>query len=383
MTALEEALSRALAARASAPAPPVGDLAGRAIAAARAQRRLRFTSAAAVVICAVIAASVLTIRQPMRVPGAAAGGANLASPGEYVAAVTTAEAPDVPVDYVHDQWLYLRNGRSLRLEATDVTRVQRVPEGFLVVEHQSYEKQRAWYVQERTGSQVVLLDGVRSVAVAQDGSGRLAWLDGMAMRYQESAFSQVYPLPLVRMDTDRLAFGGPVSFVGPAVVLANGGSGLPTKHDLWFPERGDYVPTWADFFAIYGARSRDTELVAARYTASKRVCLALVPAETLKLDESQCRYLDRRPTGGWVSPTGRWLVVADDRHAQVFDLSDDWRTGMAVSWAGVDWVGGDAAWLDQDTLALHTSSGVVVLSPLSSSKAVEYKLPLQSVIVGQ
>jgi hypothetical protein len=382
LTALEEALSRALADRASAPAPPVGDLAGRAIAAARAHRRLRLTGAAAVVICAIVAASVLTIRQPIRAPGVA-GGSNLATPGEYVAAVASAQVPDVPVDYVHDQQLYLRNGRSLRLLATDVTRVQRVPEGFLVVEHRAYEKQRAWYVQERTGDQRIVLDGVRSVAVAQDGSGRLAWLDGTSMRYQETVFGQSTEKPTVREDTDRPLDGGPVAFAGPAVVLSDGGSGTPSKSDLWFPNLGDYVPTWADFFAIYGARSRATELVAARYTASRRVCLALVPAATLKLDESNCRYLDRRPAGGWVSPTGRWLVVADDRHAQMFDLSDDWRTGMAVSWAGVDWVGSDAAWLDQDTLAVHTSSGLVVLSPLANSKAVEYKLPVQSVIVGQ
>jgi hypothetical protein len=387
LTALEEALTRALAARADQRAPEIGDLAGRAIAAARAQRRLRLTSAAAIVICAVIAASVLTLRDPIEVSTWPSAGHDLAAPGEHVAAVSSPEPPeipDLPVDYVHESQLFLRNGKSLRLTATDVTRVQRVPDGFVVIEHQPYEKQRAWYVQERTGYQVVLLDGVRSVAVASDGSGRLAWLDGTTMRYQDSLFAgQVDPIPALRMQTERPAFGGPVAFLGDAVVLADVMSGLPTKHDLWFPDRGDYQPTWTEYFAVYGARSRGRQLVAARYTAKQRVCLELVPAETLKSSDADCRYLERRPTNGWVSPSGRWLVVADDRQAQVIDLSNGWRTGMVVPWSGISWIGGDATWLNQDTVAVHTSSGLMVLSPLAGSKAVEYKLPVPAVIVCQ
>jgi hypothetical protein len=359
------------------------DLAGRAIAAARVQRRWRMTGAAAVVLFAVIAASVLTIRTPVTPSGTTAGGELLLGPAEYVAAVSSAEALEVPVDYVFGSTLYLRDGRSLGLRATDVTRVQRVPEGFVVIEHKAVERQRAWYVQERTGDQTILLDGVRWVAVAGDGTGQMAWLDGGSMRYQESIYDLGKAMPQVKVQTDRPAFGGPVAFAGEAVVLADAGTGQPAMHDLWFPDRGDYEPTWARYFAVYGARSRGTELVTARYTAGQRVCLAVVPVETLKSDPDECRYLDRRPDRGWVSPTGRWLVVAGDRDAQVIDLSDDWRTGMAVSWAGVSWIGGEAVWLDQDTVAVQTSSGLVVLSPLANSKAVEYKLPVQAVIVGQ
>jgi hypothetical protein len=86
-----------------------------------------------------------------------------------------------------------------------------------------------------------------------------------------------------------------------------------------------------------------------------------------------------------VSPSGRWLVVADERQAQMIDLSDGWRTGMVVPLGGarVGGPGAAATWLDQDTLAVHTTSGLMVLSPLASSKAVEYKLPVQAVIVNQ
>ena len=387
MTALEDALSRALAARANAPAPEVGDLAGRAIVAARAQRRLRYTGAAAVVICAVLAASVLTIRHPIEPLRNSPAGYDLAAPGQHVAAVSSPEPPvfsGFPVDYVHDGQLILRSGRSLRLTATDVTKVQRVPDGFLVIEHEPYEKQRAWYVQERTGYQVVVLDGVRSLAVASDGSGRLAWIEGGLMRYQYTVFAgQAKPFATVRLQTEQPDFGGPVAFLGDAVVLADAASGRPSRHDLWFPDLGDYQPTWANFFAIYGARGRGKELVTARYTAKKQVCLALVPVKTFGADDTDCRYVERPPSNGWVSPSGRWLVVADQRQAQMIDLSNGWRTGMVVPWSGVTWVAGDATWLDQDTVAVHTSAGLMVLSPLASSKAVEYKLPVQAVIVCQ
>jgi hypothetical protein len=386
LTALEDALSRALAARANSPAPEMGDLAGRAISAARAQRRLRYTGAAAVVICAVLAASVLTIRYPIRPARDSGPGYNLVGPGQFVAAVSSPEPPVLsgfPVDYVHDGQLILRNGRSLRLTATDVTRVQRVPDGFLVIEHEPYEKQRAWYVQERTGYQVVVLDGVRSVAVAGDGSGRLAWLDGGTMRYQDTVFAgQAKPFAAVRLQTAKPAFGGPVAFLGDAVVLADAVSGLPARHDLWFPDLGDYQPTWANYFAIYGARGRG-ELVTARYTAKRQVCLALVSLKAFASDDADCRYVERPPSNGWVSPSGRWLVVADERQAQMIDLSNAWRTGMVVPWHGVKWVAPGATWLDQDTVAVHTSAGLMVLSPLASSKAVEYKLPVRAVIVCQ
>ena len=108
-----------------------------------------------------VAASVLTIRDPIG-PLRPADGYDLVTPGQYVAAVSSPEPPaisDLPVDYVSDSELVLRNGKSLRLLATQITKVQRVPEGFVVVERQAYEKQRAWYVQERTGDQTVLLDG--------------------------------------------------------------------------------------------------------------------------------------------------------------------------------------------------------------------------------
>jgi hypothetical protein len=387
LTALEDALSRALAARANAPAPEVGDLAGRAIAAARAQRRLRYTGAAAVVICAVLAASVLTIRHPIQPLHDSTLGYDPAAPGQHVAAVSSPEPPvfsGFPVDYVHDGQLIMRSGRSLRLTATDVTKVQRVPDGFLVIEHEPYEKQRAWYVQERTGYQVVVLDGVRSLAVASDGSGRLAWLEGGLMRYQYTVFAgQAKPFATVRLQTERPEFGGPVAFLGDAVVLADAVSGVPSRHDLWFPDLGDYQPTWANLFAIYGARGRGNELVTARYTTKRQVCLALVSVKTFGAEDPDCRYVERPPSSGWVSPSGRWLVVADERQAQMIDLSNGWRTGMVVPWSGVTWIAADATWLDQDTVAVHTSTGLMVLSPLASSKAIEYKLPVQAVIVCQ
>ncbi|GAA0911318.1 hypothetical protein GCM10009557_85620 [Virgisporangium ochraceum] len=333
-------------------------------------------------VCAVVTASLVVVVGGNG-PAQYGSGTNLAAPRDYVA-VSSPMPPsnsDVPVDYVQSGWLYLRSGRSVRLPAGTITQVQRAGDGFVVVEQSGADQERAWYVNERTGAPVVVLDRVRSVAVSADGSGRVAWLDGSRMFYQETV------VPIGRASTkaqavatDGPASGGPVGFVGDAVLLADLGPSGPQRHDLWFPDRGDYVPTWAAFVAVYGVRA-SAELVVARQDR-KSVCLASVRMTNLTLDDSDCHRVDWLPIRGWVSPSGRWLVVADRKQAQMFDLFADWRTGAQVAWS-VDRVGPEAAWLDRDTVALHTSTGVVVLSPFANEKAVEYKVPGLSLIVSQ
>lgn len=383
MTALEDALKAALREHANRQAPEIGDLAARVIAAGRAQRRRRMGGglAAAVIVCAVITASLVIV------VGAHApvdDGAVFAAPGSYVAVSSPMPqvGADLPVDYVQAGSLYLRGGRVVKLPATDVTQVQRAGDGFVVVARiHGDQQQRAWYVNERTGAPAILLDRVRSVVVAADGTGRMAWVDGSKMYYQDTVATVSRTVVQSRpVETDRPGSGNPVGFVGDAVLLADPGPAEPERHDLWFPARGDYEPTWASFLAVYGVRA-STELVVARKT-KKNVCLGFARMSTLKLAESGCHYVDRAPTRGWVSPSGRWLVVADEQQAQMFDLSTNWRTGAQVAWS-VDRVGPDAAWLDRDTVALHTSTGVVVLSPFADEKAVEYKVPGLSLLVGQ
>jgi hypothetical protein len=385
VTALEDALAAAFRERVDRPGPDVGALAEIAIARGRAYRVRRAGGlAAAVVLCAVVTAAFVVVVGGAPGPLDDSTGTHLAAQGEYVAVSSPMppSSPDLPVDYVQEEWLYLRSGRTVRLPSGNVTQVQRAGDGFVVVEQgQGDGDQRAWYVNERSGVPVMVLDNVRSVAVSTDGEGRMAWLAGSKMYYQETA------VPLARVtakvqpvETDRPEAGRPVGFVGDAVLLADPGPTNPQRHDLWFPDRGDYVPTWATFFAVYGGRA-SSELVVAKFV-EKRVCLGLVRMSTLKLDTDDCHYIDHAPTRGWVSPSGRWLVVADEQQAQMFDLLTGWRTGAQVKWS-VNRVGADAAWLDRDTVALHTSTGVVVLSPFAHEKAVEYKLPGLSLIVSQ
>jgi hypothetical protein len=385
VTALEDALSAAFRERVDRPGPDVGALAERAIAWGRAYRVRRMGGlAAAVVLCAVVTAAFVMVVGGAPGPLDHSTGTDLAAPGEYVA-VSSPMPPsssDLPVDYVQEQWLYLRGGRSVRLPSGNVTQVQRAGDGFVVVEQsQGDDDQRAWYVNERSGVPVMVLDNVRSVAVSTDGEGRMAWLAGSKMFYQETAVPAArFESTVQPVETDRPVDGRPVGFVGDAVLLADPGPAGPERHDLWFPDRGDYVPTWATFFAVYGGRA-SSELVVAKHVEN-RVCLALARMDTLKLDTEACHYVDRAPTRGWVSPSGRWLVVADEHQAQMFDLLAGWRSGAQVRWS-VDRVGSDAAWLDRDTVALHTSSGVVVLSPFAHERAVEYKVPGLSLIVSQ
>jgi hypothetical protein len=397
VTALEDALAATFTERANRSVVNGHDLAARAMAAGQAQRRRRMTGLATItVFCLVVTASLVVV---VGTGGALHGGpgADLQAAGTNVA-LSSPMPPsnlDLPVDYVRSEWLYLRSGRSVKLPSGNVTQVQRAGDGFVVVEQgQGDEEQRAWYVNERTGTPVMVLDNVTSVAVSTDGSGRAAWLDGSKMYYQATVVpvyrvatnAQVTALPVAKpIETARPSAGRPIGFVGDAVLLADFGQAQPgeadaERHDLWFPARGDYVPTWANFFAVYGVRA-GTELVVARYHR-KGVCLALVRMKSFTIDDDQCHYIDQTPKRGWVSPSGRWLVVADQHEAQMFDLFAGWSREAQVKWS-VDRVGTDAAWLDRDTVALHTSSGVVVLSPFANTKAVEYKLPGLSLIVSQ
>jgi hypothetical protein len=384
VTALEDALTAALREHAGRRVPDVGDLAERVIAAGRARRRRRVGGglAAALMVCAVVTAS-LAVVVGGHGPAQYGSGSNLAAARENVAVSSPMPPsnPDLPVDYVQSGWLYLRSGRSVQLPTGTITQVQRAGDGFVVVEQSGADEERAWYVNERTGAPVMVLDQVRSVVVSADGYGRIAWLDGSRMFYQESVVPVARAVAKAQaIATDRPVSGRPVGFVGEAVLLADPGPTDPERHDLWFPDRGAYVPTWAGFFAVYGVRA-SAELVVAR-RAGRSVCLASVRMSTLTLDSSDCHYVDWSPNRGWVSPSGRWLVVADRKQAQMFDLFAGWRTGAQVAWS-VDRVGPDAAWLDRDTVALHTSTGVVVLSPFANEKAVEYKVPGLSLIVSQ
>jgi hypothetical protein len=353
LTALEDALTRALADRASA---------------------------AAVVVCAVVAASLMAGAGVTGKPGNKQPD-DLAAPGEYVAVSTPMPAAlsDLPVDYVNDNLLTLRNGRTFQLPAGEIRLVQRAQDGYVVVEDGPGQTQSAWFLHERSGMLHTVLKDVRSIVVAADGSGRLAWLSGSTMYYREVLFDALpRPYTVRTFDTNRPAHGRPVGFVGGAVLLSDPES---DRHDVWFPDRGDYEPTWVGVAAVYGARARGTELVVAR-SAKKRVCLTTVSIDEPGQDPAGCHFLDRWPTRGWVSPGGRWLVLADRSRAQMIDLTAGWRKAAEVDWK-VDEVNAGVAWLDPDKVAVHTSAGVVVLSPFATETAVQYKLPARSVIVNQ
>jgi hypothetical protein len=283
----------------------------------------------------------------------------------------------MPVDFVTGRRLQLGTGRVLALALTaSVEQVYRAQAGFVVVEVETMR--RAWFVDEKTGAQALLFDKATWVAVAGDGSGRLAWVSGADMYFRTS----VQATGTVRR-TDAPPDGGPVGFVGEAVLLADSGTdGGLARHDLWFPARGDYQPTWVDFFAVFGARSDGRELVAAKLSDRKDICLLFANVDGLDVNQSECGLLDQAPMRGWVSPNGRWLVVVDKRGVRVFDLSVKDKP-PARQGPVVQDVRADATWIDSDTLALHVADRLVVVPMAGPAHVVEYLLPPDAVIVRQ
>jgi hypothetical protein len=175
--------------------------------------------------------------------------------------------------------------------------------------------------------------------------------------------------------------GGPIGFAGEAVLLADpaAGGGF-SRHDLWFPARGEYRPTWADFFAVFGVRSAGREMVAARSTARKDICVSFVNLDGLDMEQAECGLLDQMPYRGWVSPNGRWLVVVDAKGVRVFDLSARTKPAARLTSVGRT-VGADVAWIDADTLALHDADRLIVVPLRGPAHVVEYLLPRDAAIV--
>jgi hypothetical protein len=390
MTALEDALAAAFAERAAQALPVPVDLARRAIVNGRVQRRRQLAGASAIAICAFVATALVVVGgspDVIETPAVTSPVAQASPSAEPLARkpppVTTGESASpvpmmarIPVDFVTGGRLHLRDGRALTLALTAVVeQVYRAEAGFVVVETSTLR--RAWFVDGTTGAQVMLFDKATWVAVAGDGSGRLAWVSGRDMYFRNSS----QEAGQVRR-TEAPADGGPIGFVGDAVLLADpvkGGAGFG-RHDLWFPAKGDYRPTWVDFFAVFGVRSGGRELVAARSTARKDICISFATIEDLVVQQAECDLLDQPPKRGWVSPSGRWLVVVDARGAQVFDLSVKRRTAARLG-AVVQDVRADATWLDPDTVALHDADRLLVLPMQGPGHATEYLLPADAVVV--
>jgi hypothetical protein len=150
------------------------------------------------------------------------------------------------------------------------------------------------------------------VAVAPDGR-HISW------RWQDTLyFGRVDPAGGVHVDvrSPAPAQGHPITMTETAVVLGytTTGGGID-HHDVWFPSRGNYVPTWTtDILAVFGP-TKDRRYFLGLFDGGKGVgqpCLAeFDPQQALHVAHSACGLETiRLYRSGQVSPDGKQLAVS-------------------------------------------------------------------------
>lgn len=220
MTALEEALSRTFAEIAETPAPSRNDLAGRAIAHGRKMRRRRRWAGASA-----LAGCVLAIAMAISLVG---GGAPRSTPantlgerGEQSGPAAVDIGSPVPIAMVTGGQLVEPDEDVLPLSITGkIVALHQMAQGYILREvERPPGNERVWYVDPSTRAASILVRDATWVAAARDGN-RVAWVSG-----DDMFAADVVPiaggadLSNVRVTTAP-ANGGPVGFVGDAVLLA-------------------------------------------------------------------------------------------------------------------------------------------------------------------
>lgn len=294
---------------------------------------------------------------------------------------------DLPVDVAVGRFIFLAGGgiRSLVDVVPDwcedghcVRGVWRVPEGHLVAVHNPDAAVGAtalWHVPE-AGPPSVVVDGSGALVVSA-GSDELpgiqvVWVDDGRLHigtYVDRSATGVRSTPIPRMpvgdgpgDTREL---GPRTVVGDAVVLAGtqtgGGADL---WDVWFPDRGDYVPSPYPVIGLHGT-TVDGERLIAWYRPEtledgKDGCLGELNPEGFVPVHSLCPSPFTMDARVQPSPDGDRWVVSDVSGMVMYDAGQVWDGSGALMSFGGTRPAYDGRWLDAQTfVALHPYSATV------------------------
>ncbi len=379
MARLEDTLRDAFRDRVAV-APAVPALTDRAIIGAARVRRRRTATA-----CAVAALCVALVGLSASFVGGR-GGVVDASPFGIASAARSPTEPvapaAVPVDVVIDATLYRAGGGRVLLgglapcELCRVADAWRVPDGWLVESYRVNEppappQSTLWFVPELGSSTPPLVTGT-SMHVSRETGSRprinVAWTDSERLylgTYSGQAVTDVVstPAPEVEVpavgdlgDTRRLY---PQAVVGGAVLLAgtHTGAGLGFW-DVWFPDRGDFVPADQPQIEFLGTTTDGERIIAWYYPdpASKIGCLGALDLDGFTPVRSLCPApFPFTPAGVFPSPDGRWWLVTDPLGARLYDAQRVWDGAEPVhTWS----LGGDYAtegtWVDDETVVLLT-----------------------------
>jgi hypothetical protein len=315
--------------------------------------------------------------QPATTPPADPSGAGVIGTGDV------AEG-GLPVDVVVGDQLLAAGGGEISLadvvacELCGVAGAWRVPDGWLVSVSQTHEEPPGntvtlWRIPESGAPiEVMAADGLVLVGkgTAELPGILVAWVADERLhvgRYADGALDEVASTPAPVVEVEPVGDLGdtrplwPHAFVGAGVVLAGTltGGGLDFW-DVWFPERGDFVPAEYPAISMHGITPDGDRIIAdyLRYpgTASKETCLGELELDGFTPAQSICPS----PVGYSAridpSPDGQWWLVQDVDGVSLYEAGQLWSGGERTVFRP-----GAGGWIDATSFAVVDESGVVTV----------------------
>ncbi len=248
------------------------------------------------------------------------------------------------LDVMVDQTLYTTDGVAIPLESLgSANEVYRVPDGWLVLaapistERESV-RQSLWLV-TRDGALTRLAPGdpkrssIGHVAVSPDGR-RLTYdedsqlieaaLSGRKLDYLHTSPSQDEGWPLAYLRD------------GGVLLAASDTRGGQDRYDVWWPDEGPFVPTWADRPGRVLGITGDG-LVLGAFSGSRSACLTtLDPVNKLRPVGNNCSSAFTTDVGV-VSPDGERVTIMGtapnhELGLVTYDLRTLYHGGQPVAW---------------------------------------------------
>jgi hypothetical protein len=356
--------------------PAMEGMADRAMAGASRARRGRTSIGAAVAVVAVALVGV-GLASYLTGPRPAPLAADLTPQPSWL---PTEPIGELSVDVAVGQYMYLAGGGVMSLasvvpceDGRCVRGVWRVTDGYLVSVYNAGAAVGAaalWHV-PIAGAPSVVVDGDGALVVSPGTPERpgtqVAWSDDGRLHlgtYVDHRVSGVVstPTPEIPVDAGELRTLAPRTVVGDAVVLAGPQtSGDADLWDVWFPDRGDYVPAAYPTIALHGTTVDSGRIIGwFQPEPGQEGCLGeLLPEEFVPV-ESACPSPLQMDDRVYPSPNGRWWIVAGDGGMALYDADQIWSGADAIRrWPGPG--SADGTWLDGSTfVAVDGSSGEVV-----------------------
>lgn len=211
------------------------------------------------------------------------------------------------------------------------------------------------------GSVLLTVDKAEApVAVAADGR-RIGWRSGGKLYV-----GQVNPSGGVTVDKTSKApdRGHPISLTATTVALgySDTGGGID-HHDLWYPDLGEYKPTWeksAHVRAVFGSAPDGVNFLGLVANPSGAgTCLGTLNAkDTLKALSTACGLPIQVDRYGAVTRDGHWLAVrsadgSGSPEIAIIDLTTVFtKPALTVSWTGLT-----GAWDESNALLVLEEGG--------------------------